>query len=87
MLCVKNVRRLSLWELRFAPISLFPNISLETINEYCFQLAYKFRISPFSFDYVDFLEFLTQYERLGLEEKRKEEQNNGSTNLMEMLGK
>jgi hypothetical protein len=46
------------------------------------MLAYKFGISPFSFNDVDFLEFITQYERLALQKK---DEDPNTQQMMEMF--
>jgi hypothetical protein len=51
-----------LWGLRFTKTSFFPNIKLDEILRMAFKLSKFFSISPFSFDDVEFFEFLTQFE-------------------------
>lgn len=62
---------------RFAPTSLFPNISILKILEFEFDLTYVLKI-PFDYNNWSYVEFLWRYEHLS---NKLEEQKNNTTSL------
>jgi hypothetical protein len=73
-----------LWEFRFAPNSLFPNISLNDRLEIEFQFAYNMGI-PFEFDNKEFFEFIWLFERLSDQRKKENEQTKRESSGMESI--
>ena len=73
-----------LWGYPFAPNSFFPNISLNDILEYEFQISYAMRIPFFHFDEMEFYEFIWFFERLA--KQKKEESKSAATDNNLMLG-
>jgi len=83
MLNVINVKELVPLGSRFVPTSLFPNLSINDINEIEFRVGYHFKCRPI-FDDVDFHQLLWQYERLVKEIENKDGES-GDFNLLDNL--
>lgn len=72
--------------LRFVKTSFFPGISLNDILRMAYDLGRNFHCSPFTFDHVDYFEFVWQYEKLRDELDSESQKGNTNTNLMDQLG-